>query len=75
MSKRRSVITAVLADKSRSEVARRYGVGPLRKSNEPGTSTEGSGHADVLRHHMVELAGIEPASSSAVPGLLRVQSV
>jgi hypothetical protein len=24
---------------------------------------------------MVELAGIEPASSSAVPGLLRVQSV
>jgi len=34
----------------------------------------------VLRAHpvigwLVELAGIEPASSSAVPGLLRVQSV
>ena len=35
----------------------------------------GSAVADVLRHHTVELAGIEPASSSVEPGLLRVQSV
>jgi hypothetical protein len=39
----------------------------------PRTLTWVRGVLDVLRHHIVEVAGIEPASFSTSPGLLRVQ--
>ena len=48
---------------------------PRPKAAQNDEATLSARSADTRRQRIVELAGIEPASSSAEPGLLRVQFV